>query len=233
MWSEVRESLFTKNEKSKLNIVVNVLIIIIFAALIFELLFSATYSGVYIVGDSMNPTLTGAYENSYGVADTSGDYVYVNRSVTPDYGDIVVINKTKDITIVKRVIAKGGDYVKIVGGKVYIRHSADEPFGDPLSEEYVSPENNHANKKENTFHNDGVGYPVPEGCYFVLGDNRDVSLDSRENDGTSFTDEQIFGVVTEWSLKNKKFYTALHKYFSFDLPSYFGIDNRVKRNMVS
>lgn len=229
MLLEVRESLYSKTKKSILNIAVNVLLIVIFAVLIFEILFSMTYTGIYIIGKSMSPTLTGAEEDleKPDRYDTLGDYVYVNRHAEPKYSDIVVINKTDGTVIIKRVIAKGGDYVKIANNKVYRRHSLDEQW-ELLKDDYVDPNNNKAKYPNCDFHNNAVGFYVEEGTYFVLGDNRDNSVDSREKNGTCFKKEQIFGVVTNWSIENKSFYTALHKYFSYDLPSYFGIDNRIK-----
>ena len=114
--TELSRSLYSEDKKSKLNILLNVLIILIAVLLVFELLFSANYSGIYVVGPSMNNTLTGAdAENEAG-----GDYVYVNRRVNPDYGDIVVVAKDEETTIIKRVIALGGDRIKLVNGKLYI-----------------------------------------------------------------------------------------------------------------
>ncbi len=242
MFYDVKDSLFAKKEDTKFNLVINVLITLVIVVLVFEVFFSLSYSGIYVIGASMNDTLMGAEEHFEGdaylsggrpvrkyVADTDGDYVYVKKNKKPVYGDIVVVNKDSSTSIIKRVIAIGGDYVKIVAGKVYIKHSAEEPFPDePLSEEYVSPEHNDPFNLSNTFHNDEKGFYVEKDSYFLLGDNRNVSLDSRADGGTNFKENQIFGVVTDWSMRGKSGYTALHKFFVFDLPSVFGIDNRIK-----
>ena len=67
---------------------------------------------------------------------------------------------------IKRVIACEGEHLKIEDGKVYINGKLlDEPY---LKEGVVTPQN-------------GVFYDVivPEGCVFVMGDNREASMDSR------------------------------------------------------
>ena len=222
--TELSRSLYSEDKKSKLNILLNVLIILIAVLLVFELLFSANYSGIYVVGPSMNNTLTGAdAENEAG-----GDYVYVNRRVKPDYGDIVVVAKDEETTIIKRVIALGGDRIKLVNGKLYIMYKGDDEFTE-IEEEYVSTENNTGEGNQPldfpTRHGAIVssGFLVRENHMFLMGDNRDWSLDSREGGGRDFPVSSLYGVVTSWSLNGKKFFTAIHTYFHFDLPRYFGI----------
>ncbi|MDE7306375.1 MAG: signal peptidase I [Clostridia bacterium] len=218
MFAEVRKSLYNAQSKSKINIVLNVLIVIMVIALIIEISFGINYAGYYVVHSSMSPTLTGAVD--YNV--DGGDYVYVNKNAQPTYGDIVVVSKDKDTTIIKRVIALGGDYVKLVNGELQIKYKGSENFVT-VNEPYVAAENNTSNTK-NTYPKNNLdeGYFVEEGRMFLLGDNRDVSVDSR--DSGSFPLTSLYGVVTNWSLKNKKFLTSLHNYFKFQLPRYFGFN---------
>ncbi len=101
-----------------------------------------------------------------------GDRLVIsNLFYTPKYGDIVVLRKESfaDYPIVKRVIATEGRTVDIdfTAGVV----SVD---GVPLDEPYT---NTPTNEPE-----DFTGpVTVPEGCVFVMGDNRNRSTDSRTN----------------------------------------------------
>lgn len=96
-----------------------------------------------------------------------------NLGYTPEKGDIVVLRKEgfySDQPIVKRVIATGGDTIDIdpVTGDVIVN-------GEVLDEPYIL-------EKINTLERMGdLTYPqtVPEGCIYVLGDNRNGSTDSR------------------------------------------------------
>ena len=216
MLIKVRESLYGNNGKNKLNILVNAVIAFVILILAIEICFSINYSGVYIVESSMRPTLTGASSKDV----IGGDYVYVNKHATPDYGDIVVVYHGQEGFIIKRAVAFGGDRVMLIEGTLYIKYKGKTEFV-PVEEEYVFPEYNDPTlAKNNKFSNDG-GYLVPDGHFFLLGDNRNISLDSR--DLGSFPLSSLDGVVTEWSLAHKSFCTALYNYFRFKLPSYFGL----------
>ena len=109
----------------------------------------------FVGGDSMSPTLM------------DGDFILYNRMVS-EYkkGDIVSIRVASGEHFVKRVVGVGGDVIDIDGGKVFINGELQDEswaYGDTLEEEGV------------------ILYPytVSEGSYFVLGDNRTVSRDSR------------------------------------------------------
>ena len=141
---------------------------------------------VEVSGDSMLPTLH------------TGDVVTVNRNQTASVGDIVIIEgEKKDAYIIKRVIATSGDTVSIEGGAVLVN-------GKEIDEPYLEKENCTApmGKKSK--------WTLKEGEIFFLGDNRINSKDSRDDAYGPCTEEQIVGVVEDWSLKtisvNKFFY---------------------------
>ena len=215
MLKEVRASLYQENDR-KLNILLNALIVIVILVLAVEICFTVNYSGVYVVHDSMRPTLIGADSDSV----IGGDYIYINKHAKPDYGDIVVVNHSREGCLIKRAVAFSGDRIKIISGKLYIKYSGTAEF-KLVEENYIFPDNNDSELPKNTFPHDDEGYLVQEGHFFLLGDNRNISKDSR--DLGSFPLSSLDGVVTKWSLEHKSFCTAFHNYFKFKLPSYFGL----------
>ena len=100
----------------------------------------------------------------------TGDRLFGNRlayiNSDPQRGDIVVFPfpDNEEETYIKRIIGLPGETVNIIDGKVYINDSEE-----PLDEPYV---------KETPYGSYGP-FEVPEGCYFMLGDNRNSSKDSR------------------------------------------------------
>ena len=146
-------------------------------ALIFcVILFSFLLRLIDVSGPSMNPTL---YEGNKMLV---SDVFY-----KPKAGDIVIFKNVDDNSeekaLVKRVIATEGQEVNIdfEHGIVYVD-------GEPLEEEYAAE----------PIHNklDFIGpKTVPEGCVFVLGDNRNSSRDSRARSIGMVDERLIIGKV--------------------------------------
>ena len=122
-------------------------------------------------------------------------------SMTPtlDEGDIVIsIKNTKYTTgqlisfyygnklLVKRIIAGPGDWVNMdEDGNVYVND-----MKNPLDEPYISDENKAYGEVTIEF-----PYQVPEERYFVLGDHRETSADSRNVTIGCISEEQIVGRI--------------------------------------
>lgn len=212
------------DKRFRLVIALNVIICIIALVLVAELIFNFMFDGIYIVHTSMETTLKGATEDDpYG-----GDYVFVDVHSQADYGDIIVV-KIGENMMIKRLIAKGGDYVKLIDGKLYLKRAQEEEFTE-VEESYVDIEAlENVYRKNFPLLNGGVpeaGHRVADGYMFLLGDNRDVSVDSRELG--DFPESSLHGVVAEWSMKCKGTVTALHKFFQFTLPGLFGKKVEIK-----
>jgi signal peptidase I len=109
------------------------------------------------------------YGNSSYPNIQSGDYLIIDKVTyhfhSPSRGDMVILNTpyAEGTGLIKRIIGMPGDTVEIHDCKVYIDGvELEEPYlCEPT--EYVYPEEK-----------------IPEGSYFVLGDNRNVSLDSHD-----------------------------------------------------
>ncbi len=117
----------------------------------------------------------------------SGDRIIVSRITTLfynfSYGDIVVCNvdiNGKDEFIVKRIIGKPGDHVQIVDEKVFLNDSV-------LIEPYL----------DNNITTGDIDIILESDEYFVLGDNRELSLDSRQL-GTIKHNFLVGKVILKW-----------------------------------
>ena len=147
---------------------------LIFALAFLVLLFTFVIRVVAVDGFSMVPTLN------------SGDRLLVQSSLFGvQRGDVVVIDSYIDYgkPLVKRVIAVGGDRVDINAetGEVFVNDQL-------LDEPYIA---------EPTHQAGDMGFPltVPEGCMFVMGDNRMHSTDSRYQDIGFIDERDVLGRV--------------------------------------
>ena len=132
-----------------------------------------------IYGESIRPTLN------------EGDIVVSIKKKEYQTGEIVGLYYSNRV-LVKRVIAGEFDTVEIdEEGSVFVN-------GNKLDEPYL---------KEPSFgENNDIEYPyqVPEGTYFVMGDNREVSVDSRSSSVGCISTGDIVGeiVFVVWPLSN-------------------------------
>lgn len=126
---------------------------VLFVAVFALTLILGLWKPVVVRQTSMYPTLQ------------EGDYLFIVR--TNDYarGDIVVFSSAElgEENLIKRVIGVAGDTVEISGGRVCLN-------GELLEEPYLDA---------SVVTEGQMTITVSEGCVFLLGDNRAVSIDGR------------------------------------------------------
>ena len=135
-----------------------------------------------IEGSSMEPTLT------------SGDIVLLTKTTTFGRGDICGFAWNNKI-LVKRVIGVPGDWIEIdTDGTVYRNgEKLDEPYAEQIAFGECDLE---------------FPYQVPQEQFFVLGDMRESSIDSRNTLVGCVEDDQIIGkiVIRIWPLKTLRIF---------------------------
>lgn len=152
--------------------------LVVFGA-IFALIYLFIAQPHKVSGSSMYPTFY------------NGDYILTDkisyRTGQPKYGDVIVLQNPKDQSqdFIKRIIGLPGDIVMVQSGQVFLN-------GKPLTEKYL-PEG--TTTRGGTFLPEGTSYKVRPDEYFVMGDNREHSSDSRE-----------WGILTRQEIVGKVFF---------------------------
>ncbi|MBQ1467711.1 MAG: signal peptidase I [Solobacterium sp.] len=157
---------YTRSLRRSVVSTVNILIVVAAIAVIVATLLLPI---LRIYGDSMRDTLD------------NGDLVVSVKGASFETGDVIAFYYNNNI-LVKRVIAGPGQWVDIdADGNVYVDQQAvEEPYlkekayGDP---DIIFP------------------YQVPDDRFFVMGDNRAVSVDSRNTSVGCVSTEQIVGKI--------------------------------------
>lgn len=132
---------------------------------------------IQISGSSMSPTFN------------EGEIVVSLKTKNLESGDVIAFYHGNKI-LVKRVIASAGSYVNMdEEGYVYVD-------GNKLNENYIEDYSLSEVDIE-------LPYQVPDGHWFVLGDNRDDSVDSRNSEIGSISQDDIIGkiIFRIWPLK--------------------------------
>ena len=180
---------------------------IVYALLIAGVFRSLLFQPFNIPSASMESTLlTGDYlfvsKFSYGFSRASFPFEFIPFSgrifsAQPERGDVVVFKNRRDnnFDYIKRVIGLPGDRVQVKGGTLYLNGQAVPKVQTEHYLEYFGTRPHEVARYIETLPNgtsysvldrfpigeydDTEIYSVPEGHYFMMGDNRDNSLDSR------------------------------------------------------
>lgn len=211
----MRENLLNvKTEYKKSDFIVDIVVGGIALILVAFLFFVSTFwvSTVVVQQTSMTNTLN------------EGDVLILDKLATPNRGDIIVFKQNENEDYIKRVIAVAGDTVYTIDGVVWIEYWVDGRKAiKRLDENYIKY------PALGTYipglqKHDIPRTVVPDNCFFVLGDNRTNSTDSRtyyNSDGTVNEDTeslnyvgfvnktQVKGVVHQFWVDNKSVTTKI------------------------
>ena len=156
----------TRRIATSVAIVLLVIVLAIATALLLKYFVLDTFT---VDGISMYPTLDGGNGANLDDDENNGETLFLNKMAKIKRGDIVVFVPDKGTfagrTLVKRVIAIGGDHVQIKDNAVYLN-------GQLLVEDYT-------NDQEPAIYDQDLDFYVEDGNVFCMGDNRNHSSDCR------------------------------------------------------
>lgn len=152
---------------------------------------------IVVDGASMMPT----FEN--------GDKVVVNklgpRLTKYNRFDVIVFEAKEDTNYIKRIIGVPGDHIAYENDELFINN---ERYDEPYLEEYKKALKDNGTLTEDFTLDDYLGeVVVPDGYFFVLGDNRRHSTDSRDPSVGFVPMEKILGTakIVFYPFDNLKF----------------------------
>ncbi len=191
---------------------------ILVAAVIALLVRSFLFEPFNIPSGSLLPTLQiGDYlfveKYAYGYSEYSFPFGIINFKgriwgSAPKRGEIVVFRQPKEVGIdyIKRVIGLPGDTIQMKDGRLYIngkiveRRFIDEEYihddgTSSMYKRYIETLPNGVNHytyeiSDHSYYDNTQLYKVPKGYYFMMGDNRDRSQDSRDMNDVGFVPAQ-------------------------------------------
>ena len=165
----------TKKEKKSMPFWMQLVLLVVMVVILRNVM-----GTVLVKGASMEPNFN------------HGDFVFINKLSTsvgaPDYGDVVICKLDEGSgyeNIIKRVIGLPGDEIDIVENEdvydLYVN-------GEYIEEDFLG---------EPMMTDGNIEYPfeVPENSYFVMGDNRNESLDSRRESVGAIHKDDLMGKV--------------------------------------
>lgn len=173
--------------------IISVILLAIVIAVVFR---SYLYASYVVDGESMRPTLA------------DGDLLMVNKVVyglkNVDRFDVIVFHANKKEDYVKRVIGLPGDRIEYKNDQLFIngKYVQESFLNSYVQASSAEPHTDNFNLEGKTGQRE-----VPEGKLFVMGDNREDSLDSRS-----------FGFISMKQLVGKvdiKYWPLTHATFSF------------------
>lgn len=165
--------------KAILEFVMEILETVVFIGSLFIVIYLFIAQPNQVKGESMMPT----FQN--------GNYIFTSKVTykirDPQRGDVVVFHSpgNPEIEFIKRIIGLPGDTVMLENEEVYVN-------GKKLREPYTSDK---TLPLPNGYAQESIPMTIPDGYYFVLGDNRPHSSDSRD-----------FGPITYESMIGQVFY---------------------------
>lgn len=205
------DMIYKKPRKTWLTCLYGTIFIVLCFILVIVMFFNIKYISAPVEGSSMQPTLN-------GIGLDKQDTVYINRFSEYSLGDIIVIQSStdKDKYIIKRVIGLEGDTISIYNdGTKYVLERTDSTNCQAhiVQEDYIKSVEGMEKTYQNMFNErtglinsekwsscfshdnetDRYYFTVPAGTVFVLGDNREESLDSSISG--PFSTELVVGKV--------------------------------------